>query len=659
MSLTDQCFDSTEEMPLTHFDETEESSSYSEEQYRKMQKGGGGNKKRKYEQTRNVNLRAPNVSRLEGLNSTQGSSTPPNSSPLCSSFQSLSVNDTSSIESSPSSPFNSPSLYIETKRTRFQDEIETFTNPRRFGTLLGERSNFLESSININSLNNITTPPNDSTEDIEYTSSNMKSQTELPTHYSRRFSLDLENASKRVQKLSLNSSSSSSSSSFEDLESESFETPHPSTTTSRRSTISEADINFIINQASNSVFSKRRKSVDFGYLSQADDDHDDDNDQFYRPLCRSTDSCRSSLSSSQNLFLNNNMLSQTNLDDSDSEASIPYKDVLIHFTNRKFYDMFVRDESQCHISPGHFGGGFKDSNTTPKHHTFDVILEDELGKGQFADVYKAQIGTCPIPVAIKIMRSGRKGFIHSFLREVNILKTINSIPSLTNSVVQLIGYVQDADRDYYWIITELVSGQSLKSVVKSLGRGVSIGVDWVIYVGLQIARTMLLMSQSSSPHILHRDLTNDNIMWDSLNCRIKILDFGVAEISSASSSISANCQTGHPRYCAPEGAQDVQSEIFSFGCCMYELLTGREPLEGIADHWAAEAWRAGKRPGWVNCWEEEALSSEEVAKRRGMRRLVESCWNEDRTKRPNGWVVILKCLEMISPGSFCSLSGCV
>lgn len=153
----------------------------------------------------------------------------------------------------------------------------------------------------------------------------------------------------------------------------------------------------------------------------------------------------------------------------------------------------------------------------------------------------------------------------SFDREFTALSLLKH-----ESIANVIETFEELDARY--IVIEFIAGQDLRKIVQRRGRR---DEKTVLRWAAQIA-TLMQFLHAQEPAILHRDLTPDNLMEDA-DGNIKLIDFGAAHqfMEGVTGTL-----IGKQCYIAPEqlrGKPCTQSDIYSFGCTLYFLLSGRDP----------------------------------------------------------------------------------
>lgn len=196
-----------------------------------------------------------------------------------------------------------------------------------------------------------------------------------------------------------------------------------------------------------------------------------------------------------------------------------------------------------------------------------------IGEGGMANVYLAYDTILDRNVAVKVLRgdlANDEKFVRRFQREAL------SASSLSNpNIVEV--YDVGEDNGEYYIVMEYVEGKHLKALLKKRGK---LTVPEVIDIVLQITNGLSVAHDS---YIIHRDIKPQNILILE-NGLIKITDFGIAVAMNATQLTQTNSVMGSVHYLPPEQASGkgatLQSDIYSIGILMYELLTGKLPFRG-------------------------------------------------------------------------------
>ena len=200
---------------------------------------------------------------------------------------------------------------------------------------------------------------------------------------------------------------------------------------------------------------------------------------------------------------------------------------------------------------------------------YEII--EQVGVGGMSYVYKAYDTKEKHIVAIKILRdelSIDEEFVNKFKSEATACKDIRH-----KNVVSAYDVV-DEDNLHY-IVMEYIEGITLNKFIKDKGK---LSNEETINISLQIANGL---SAAHKKGIIHRDIKPQNIVINKDNI-VKITDFGIARaITSTTKNISV---IGTVHYISPEQVRntkvDFRSDIYSFGCTMYEMITGEVPFSG-------------------------------------------------------------------------------
>lgn len=214
----------------------------------------------------------------------------------------------------------------------------------------------------------------------------------------------------------------------------------------------------------------------------------------------------------------------------------------------------------------------------------DYHLLDLIGSGGMGHVFKARHEASEDLFAIKILRDSAQrspGRLARFHREIEVTSR------LTHTNIVTAQTAGESNGSHY-LVMDLVDGLDLKSVVRKSGPvAIADAVDYV----LQAARGL---HYAHSERLVHRDIKPANLLLDA-NGTIRVLDLGLVQIVEEEQTDDALQDVtrltvqgqvlGTPDYMSPEQAEDTRSvdkktDIYSLGCTLHYLLTGRPPFLG-------------------------------------------------------------------------------
>lgn len=200
---------------------------------------------------------------------------------------------------------------------------------------------------------------------------------------------------------------------------------------------------------------------------------------------------------------------------------------------------------------------------------YEII--EQVGIGGMSCVYKAYDSKRKKIVAIKVLKdelSLDPEFVAKFKSEALSCKEIRH-----ENVISAYDVVDEENLHY--IVMEYVEGTTLNKYIKEKGK---LSNEETVKISLQVAKGIQAAHKKG---IIHRDIKPQNIVIDEKNIA-KITDFGIARaITSTTRNISV---VGTVHYISPEQVRntvvDFRSDIYSFGCTMYEMITGIVPFSG-------------------------------------------------------------------------------
>ena len=207
------------------------------------------------------------------------------------------------------------------------------------------------------------------------------------------------------------------------------------------------------------------------------------------------------------------------------------------------------------------------------------ILDDRykinslIGQGGMSYVYRATDTKMGREVAIKVLKEEYcedKEFIRKFQNEAQAAAKLNHA-----NIVGVYDIIDNHKDKIHYIVMELVEGITLKSYIQRKGRMDS---KEAIAIALQVVGGI---EQAHKNGIVHRDIKPQNMIISG-DGTVKVADFGIAR--AATQQTVNTTVMGSVHYISPEqarsGQSDERSDIYSFGCTLYEMLTGKVPYDG-------------------------------------------------------------------------------
>jgi serine/threonine protein kinase len=280
-------------------------------------------------------------------------------------------------------------------------------------------------------------------------------------------------------------------------------------------------------------------------------------------------------------------------------------------------------------------------------------IRGALGSGGMGEVYRALDPRLGREVAVKILPeelARDRDRLARFEREARLLA------ALSHSGIAVIHEVGESALDgatpIHYLVMELVEGETL---AERIARG-----PLPLLEALGVARQIASALQGAHDKgIVHRDLKPANVKL-APDGRVRVLDFGLAtallpggdgsapEAETLTRGVTlAGTVLGTPPYMSPEQARghavDRRSDLWSFGCVLYEMLAGRRPFDGptVPDVFAAVL---GRDPDW---------SRLPPAMPAAVRQLLERCLEKDAERRLGDASEVGRALDavLLSPGA--------
>jgi serine/threonine protein kinase len=201
-------------------------------------------------------------------------------------------------------------------------------------------------------------------------------------------------------------------------------------------------------------------------------------------------------------------------------------------------------------------------------------LDQPIGRGGMGEVWSALDVRLDRKVAVKLLRPNglpagveHEALVSRFQREAMLTAKLDhpGVPAV---------YDTGATDDEFFLVMELIEGSDLAEFQAGYE---PVETEWTAAIGAQIAS---VLGAAHAVNLVHRDLKPRNVMITRQG-RVKVLDFGIASLLDPDlTRITATALSlGTPAYMAPEqamhGVVSPASDLYSLGCVLYELITGK------------------------------------------------------------------------------------
>jgi serine/threonine-protein kinase len=200
-------------------------------------------------------------------------------------------------------------------------------------------------------------------------------------------------------------------------------------------------------------------------------------------------------------------------------------------------------------------------------------ITEKLGQGGMGVIYKAQDLKLDRFVALKFLpphltssEEEKQRFIHE----------AKAASALQHNNICAIHEIDETDDNQIFICMDYYEGETLDKSIKEK----PLPIEESIYITIQIAQGL---AKAHEKEIVHRDIKPANIMLTADGV-VKILDFGLAKLSTQTKLTKESTTLGTVSYMSPEQAKgeevDKRTDIWSLGVILYEMLTGQLPFKG-------------------------------------------------------------------------------
>ena len=199
-------------------------------------------------------------------------------------------------------------------------------------------------------------------------------------------------------------------------------------------------------------------------------------------------------------------------------------------------------------------------------------LIEIIGEGGMSTVYKARDRILDRIVAVKVLKdefSKDKGFVEKFKTEALSAASI-SHPNIVNI------YDVGQENDVHYIVMEYVDGKTLKDIIRNQA---PLRIEQAVDIAVMVCDGV---HHAHEKGIIHRDIKPHNILITEQGM-VKVADFGIARAVSTGTITYGNNIVGSVHYFSPEQARgeaiNRTTDIYSIGCILFEMLTGKVPFD--------------------------------------------------------------------------------
>ncbi|KAL3508556.1 hypothetical protein ACH5RR_027957 [Cinchona calisaya] len=250
-----------------------------------------------------------------------------------------------------------------------------------------------------------------------------------------------------------------------------------------------------------------------------------------------------------------------------------------------------------------------------------------IGQGAFGPVYKAQMLTGET-VAVKVLATDSKQGEKEFHSEVMLLGRLHH-----RNLVNLIGYC--AEKSQHMLIYVYMSRGCLASHLYSEKLD-PLSWDLRVQIALDVARGLEYLHDGAVPPVIHRDIKSSNILLDE-SMRARVADFGLSREEIVSKNVS-NLR-GTFGYLDPEYISTrvftKKSDVYSYGVLLFELVAGRNPLQGLMEYVELAAMNTEGNVGWEEIVDSRLDGKFDLQELNDVAALAYKCVDRAPKKRPS------------------------
>ncbi|XP_073122101.1 calcium/calmodulin-regulated receptor-like kinase 1 [Henckelia pumila] len=250
-----------------------------------------------------------------------------------------------------------------------------------------------------------------------------------------------------------------------------------------------------------------------------------------------------------------------------------------------------------------------------------------IGRGAYGPVYKAQVSPGDT-VAVKVLATNSKQGEKEFQTEVMLLGRLHH-----RNLVNLVGYC--AEKNQHMLVYVYMSRGSLASHLYN-EKLEPLSWELRVQIALDVAWGLEYLHEGAVPPVVHRDIKSSNILLDQ-SMRARVADFGLSRVemvSKRASNIRGTFGYLDPEYISTRSFTK-KSDIYSYGVLLFELVAGRNPLQGLMEHVELAATSTEGKAGWEEIVDPRLNGKFDVGELNELADLAHGCVVTIARKRPS------------------------
>ncbi|XP_011097937.1 calcium/calmodulin-regulated receptor-like kinase 1 [Sesamum indicum] len=250
-----------------------------------------------------------------------------------------------------------------------------------------------------------------------------------------------------------------------------------------------------------------------------------------------------------------------------------------------------------------------------------------IGQGAYGPVFKAQMSSGET-VAVKVLATDSKQGEKEFQTEVMLLGRLHH-----RNLVNLVGYC--AEKNQHMLIYVYMSRGSLASHLYNENLD---PLNWKlrVQIALDVARGLEYLHDGAVPSVIHRDIKSSNILLDH-SMRARVADFGLSReemVTKQVSNVRGTFGYLDPEYVSTRSFTK-KSDVYSYGVLLFELIAGRNPLQGLMEYVELAAMNTEAKVGWEEIVDPRLDGKYDVEELDEVATLAHKCVNRVARRRPS------------------------